>query len=160
MLGTVGWAGLLATVVGLMVAIWQIRRAVTAAEAAANAARNVATELRSHERLLELATARGHLESAGQHIVLREFSLAGVFVDLATNECVQVRQMIEGAEQKRLYRTIVRLRKLSEALMQARQAANEDDQAVALAMEVKALIGALTENATRMRYRYDEDEKD
>jgi len=44
--------------------------------------------------------------------------------------------------------------------MQARQAANEDDQAVALAMEVKALIGALTENATRMRYRYDEDEKD
>jgi hypothetical protein len=57
--GAVGWLGLLATLIGLSAAIWQIRKAKTAAEAAARATRNFAGEIHSRERLLELTIASG-----------------------------------------------------------------------------------------------------
>jgi hypothetical protein len=155
--GAVGWAGLLATIVGLSVAIRQIQKVKTAADASTAAARNLANDVRQRERLLELTTARAHLENAGQHIVRQEFPLAGVFVDLAINDCVQVKELLEAAEQKRLYAAIVRLRKLGEALIQSTADGTEKDKTVPLTTEARAIMIMLSENAARIRYKYNDE---
>src|ERR1700674_4080483 len=138
--GVVGWAGLFATVVGLSVAIGQIRGAKTAAQAAASAPRGLANEIRSREGLLELATARGHLENANSHVVRREFRFAGVFIDLAHAEIVRVKALVESPshERKSLDKVSLRLTKLSETLIRSEDEGSENDDAVPLAIELKA----------------------
>jgi len=157
-IGAVGWIGLLVTLIGLSIAIQQIRQVKTAAEAAASAAQDLAKTVRSRERLLELATAKGHLENASQHIVRREFALAGVFIDLAINECVQIKELVDGADERGVSRLIVRLRKLSEALIRSTDEGTEDVQSVPLAVEAKEVRVALNGLAAKMRYQYVDEE--
>lgn len=68
LLGVVTWVGFAGTAIGLAVALWQIRRVKSAAEAAAVAARELAVAVQARERMLELHTARSHLDTARHHL--------------------------------------------------------------------------------------------
>jgi hypothetical protein len=157
--GAVAWIGLFATLIGLTIAIQQIRQVKTAAVAAAKAAQNLSNEVRARERLIELTTIQGHLESAGQHMVRKEFALAGVFVDLAINGCVQVKELLDGTSERGTYGLLVRLRKLSEALVRSINEGTESDNSVSLAIEARDVRVQLGEIAARMRYQYNNQEE-
>jgi len=98
--GLVGWVGLFVTVVGLWIAIDQILRVKSAANAAGDAVNALTVAIYSRERLLEMTSSIGNVEIAKNYITQRMFPLATLCVDIALKECTQVHALLEKPEQK------------------------------------------------------------
>ena len=155
--GAVGWAGLLFSVIGFAIAIDQILRVKSAAEAAKRAADRLTAAVFSRERLIEIGSAIAHIDNARDRITQGRYEGALVFVDFALTECVQIHELIDVVERKKFYKFIVRLRKLGEDLSLAQGNNTEADSSLALALEARAIAGVLHEMAAKLRYSYNQE---
>jgi hypothetical protein len=148
--------GLLATVVGLWIAVKQIMQLRTAAEAAALATEALIAQMFGRERLIELATAIGHLDTATTYISQRDFRPAILCVDFAHRECVKVTQLLasEPAVAKNVSKLALRLRKLNESLAHADDRREQEQFALTLAIEARSIISGMNTASARLRYNY------
>jgi hypothetical protein len=152
--GGVGWIGLVLTVGGFVAAIIQIRKAKSAAEAAAVAVNAMTRKIFVRERLLELGSAISHINSAIDRITQSKQEAALVFIDFSIAECVQIHELLDASEQRKFYKFIVRLRKLAEDISSA-QSSGDTENYIGTALEARNVAGAMSEMAARLRYGYE-----
>jgi hypothetical protein len=153
--GIVGWLGLVVTIGGFAIAIDQIRRTKTAAEAAKKASQELTTAVFGRERLLELATTIAHINSAKDRITQGRYEAALVFVDFSLTECIRIHELLDGPDRRKFYKCVVRLRKLGEGLSYSQGQNNIDaNTSLDLAMEARNIVEALNEMAAKLRYNY------
>lgn len=152
-LGVVGWVSLVVTVGGFAVAIDQIRRTKTAAQAANNAAQAMSKAVFGRERLLDLSTVVAHLNSAKDRITQGRYEAALVFIDFAISECTRVHALMNEADKRKFYKLMSRLRKLGGDLHG--QGDNVDaSTSLDLALDARGIVEALNETAAGLRYSY------
>ena len=154
--GIVTWSGIIVTVVGLSIAIGQIRRTRTAAEAASEAAKKLVSTVASRERLLQLKTATANVESAKERIIQKEYNISMVFLESSLNECVHVQELLLGSDRRRISKIIVRLKKISEDIASARESNQENESSFQLGAELREIIGMMHELSARLRYAYED----
>lgn len=71
---------------------------------------------------------------------------------------MQVKELVDGPDERNVYRLIVRLRKLSKSLIRSANDGTQDDVSVPLAVEAKEIRIALNGLAAKMRYQYGDEE--
>lgn len=152
--GIIGWIGLALAIGGFWIAIDQIRKVKAAADAAASAATSIKAHVFSRERLMEVKSAIGNIDNAVARISQERYEVALVFVDFAIAECVQVHQLLEGDEQKKLYKNIIRLRKLGEDLSVSLRDGTEGQTSLPCTLQAREIVGILSEVGAKMRYNY------
>lgn len=146
------------TWIGFAVAIVQATRAQSAANAAAEATKRLASVVQTRERLLELSSARGSIEIARNHITYRDYGKAVVFLEFARRDCVQVHKLLEkGSLKSQLYAINFRLNDLIGALTLEENTGNEDETAFKNGIEARGILDTLEEILAELRYRYAED---
>jgi len=157
--GIVAWVGLTATIAGLSIAIWQIRLVRTAAEAATSAVQKLTAAMHSRERLLDLSGALRQLDSAKHHIVQSDFRTGVIFLEFARAQCVQVQELVpqNEAQNRQLYKVIVRITKLIDGVTVDHANGEQEETAVQRGMEVRGIIDALSATLAQLRYRFAED---
>jgi hypothetical protein len=104
-LGILAWASAAITVLGFVVAIWQISKVKRAADAARDAALGLAQRVRSRELLAKLGDAHTHLEAARNHVGRGERRMAIVRVELSLGCAIDAREISRtlGGSQDDLY---------------------------------------------------------
>jgi hypothetical protein len=106
-LGVLGWVGLALTLLGLGIAIWQIRKVKSSADAATTAVQDLSKAIQVRERLLDISNSLRLLDSAKHHIAQRDYSKAVIFLEFARNESLQVQELASGSSQKKDFQNIV-----------------------------------------------------
>jgi hypothetical protein len=153
-IGAVGWLGLVITIGGFAIAIYQIRRTRDAAESAENAAKELTKAVFGRERLIELTSAIAHVNNAKDRIAQGRYETALVFIDFALTECVKIHVLLDNPERKKFYKDIVRLRKLGEDVSFPQGKDTDNNAPFDLALEARAIAEALNEMAAKLRYNY------
>ena len=143
-LGVIAWAGFSNTVIGLAVAIQQIRRVARSARAATQAVERLSALVHSRERLLDLSTALRYLDNGKNHISQRDYSKASIFLELARAECVQAQELLGAEPQKqKLGNVVLRIARLTEALSRDEAEKKGEDTSVQRAKEARAIVGVI-----------------
>ena len=105
--------------------------------------------------MLELHTARSHLDTARHHLGRPDFEKAIVFLELARTECLQVKEMLgsNATEQRAVYKIIVRLTKLIAST--ATDDENEEGPQTKMhrVQESREICDAMDQVLVRLRYR-------
>ena len=156
-IGGLAWIGVLATIIGLAIAIDQIRKVKRAADAAATATRELGKAVHSRERLLELNSAAALIGNAKDYIAQRNFGYGILFIDLALPQCAQVHELLKGEDRNRMYLIILRLKNLSGSLLESDNELLRDSAAVPLAVRARDIIAEMNALGAKLRYRYDQE---
>jgi hypothetical protein len=92
-LGSLAWVSSVITLLGFAIAIWQIRKVKIAADAARDAAREMAHRVRSRELLAKLGDAHTHLEAARNQVARGERETAMLFLELACRSIIEAQEI-------------------------------------------------------------------
>lgn len=154
--GIVGWVSLAVTVAGFWIAISQIRRVKSAAEAARAAALQMARVVRSREQHAKLTSAISYLGGAKAYLSQLNAEAARVCVEVACSSLVDARELSDNAgDQQKIQTSLVRLRKVGESLADIDPDADTAQQLKPHAIDVRKSVIVLEEVATRLRYKLD-----
>lgn len=92
-LAVLAWASAAITLLGFVVAIWQIIRVKRAADAARDAALGMARIVRSRELLAKLGDANNHLDAARNHVGSGSPEIAALCLELSRASIIEARQL-------------------------------------------------------------------
>ena len=156
-LGVLAWASAAVTVLGFAVAIWQILKVKSAADAARDAALGLAERVRSRELLAKLGDAHTHLEAARNHVGRGERQLAIVFLEMSSGCAIEAREISRalGGSQEDLYILVITLRDLSEQLTRMPDPLAADPNFIPLQLELRRASELLQQKLAQSRYKYD-----
>jgi hypothetical protein len=158
-LGSLAWVSSVITLLGFAIAIWQIRKVKIAADAARDAAREMAHRVRSRELLAKLGDAHTHLEAARNQVARGERETAMLFLELAC------RSIIEAQEISRtLTGTSDELMRLSDVLAQLTEQVTtmpdplvDNDEFIELRLRLRDASEHLQRSMAQSRYTYEAD---
>jgi hypothetical protein len=160
-LGILAWASSAITLLGFGIAIWQIRKAKRAADAARDAALGMAQRVRSRELLAKLGDARTYLEAAGNHVARGDREIAILCLELSNGFVIEAQ-----AISRRLSRDVnelqllgVLLGDLSERVTAMAEPLPEQPDFVQLRLQIREASELLRQNMAQSRYTYSPDEE-
>jgi hypothetical protein len=93
-LAAVSWIGLLVTISGFGVAIYQLSRIKSASEASAEAGRQVLNLVRERMNLTELVAAAGYVDSIRSYVVAGNNESATIFIELLRAKLISLRETL------------------------------------------------------------------
>src|SRR5216684_2848574 len=93
LLGILAWASSAITLLGFVVAIWQIRKVKRAADAARDAALGMAQRVRSRELLAKLGDAQAYLEAARNHVARGDREITILCLELSNGFVIEAQEM-------------------------------------------------------------------
>jgi hypothetical protein len=96
LLGILAWVSLAITVLGFVVAIWQILKVKRAADAARDAALGLVRRVRSRELLAKLGDVHIHLEAARNHATSGERQIVILCLELARDSAIEAEEISRG----------------------------------------------------------------
>jgi hypothetical protein len=117
-LAAVSWVGLLVTVTGFAVALYQLSKIKTASEASASAVRQVLSLVRERMNLTELVSAVGYVDSIKSYIVASNHDSAIIYIDLLRSKLIYLREMFlrDDKDSEEIGGLLVNLALISEQL--------------------------------------------
>jgi hypothetical protein len=93
-LAAVSWIGLLVTVAGFAVAIYQLARIKTAAEASVVAGQQMLNLVRERMNLTELVAAAGYVDSIRSYIAAGSNDGAVIYIELLRSKLIYLREIL------------------------------------------------------------------
>jgi hypothetical protein len=156
-LGVLAWSSAAITVLGFAVAIWQISKVRSAADAARDAALGLEQPVRSRELLAKLGDAHTHLRAARNYVGSGERQIAIVWLGLSSGCAIEAREILRtlGGRQQDLHILIIELGILTEQLTAMPDPATADPALVRLQLQLRRVSGRLQNVLAQSRYRYD-----
>jgi hypothetical protein len=117
-LAAVSWIGLLVTVAGFAVAIYQLARIKTASEASAAAGQQVLNIVRERMNLTELVAAAGYVDSIRSYIVAGNNDGAIIYIELLRSKLIYLKEILlnDDNDGTDISRFLVNLALISEQL--------------------------------------------
>jgi hypothetical protein len=117
-LAAVSWIGLLVTVAGFAVAIYQLARIKTASEATAAAGQQVLNIVRERMNLTELVAAAGYVDSIRSYIAGSNNDGAIIYIELLRSKLIYLKEILfsNHKEEEDIGRFMVDLALISEQL--------------------------------------------
>jgi len=93
-LAAISWIGLIVTIAGFAVAIYQLAKIKTASEASAEAGKQVLNLVKERMNLTELVTATGYVDSIRTYINLGQRDGAMIYIELLRSKLIYLREML------------------------------------------------------------------
>jgi hypothetical protein len=161
-LGVLAWISSVITVLGFVIAIWQIRKVKRAADAARDAALGLANRVRSRELLALLSGAHNHLETARNRAPSGSRDIVALCLELSIRSIIDAREISGGVlgPWSELQGLIVRLRQANEQLVAMSEPLPEDAGFLRLCRHLRDSSETLQRCVARSRYAYDIDNGD
>lgn len=158
-LGILTWIGFLATAIGLWVAIVQIRRTRSSAEAASLAVRGFYQTVMGREQLIELNTALANIENFKSALSRHGYDAALIYISLTKTSLIQAKQLSREDDQKLLYtNTLIQLNTMHETVSSYIENSNGDLQHMPMIISLNKITYTLHEQAAKLRYTYSPNE--
>jgi hypothetical protein len=99
-LAVASWVGLLVTVAGFAVALYQLNKIKTASEASASAVGQMLSLVRERMNLTELVSAVGYVDSIRSYIAAGNHEGAIIYIDLLRSKLIYLREIfLRGDEE-------------------------------------------------------------
>jgi hypothetical protein len=147
------------TVLGFVVAIWQIMKVKHAANAARDAALGLAQRVRSRELLAKLGDAHTHLEAARNAIGRGERQIAIVWLELSSGCAIEAREISRtlggSLNLEELDVLMIALSDLTGQLTTMPDALAADPGFISLRLELRKASELLQRILAGSRYSYD-----
>jgi hypothetical protein len=97
-LAVISWLGLLVTIAGFGIAIYQLSRIKSASEASAEAGKQVLNLVRERMDLTELVAAAGYVDSIRSYIVAGNNESATIFIELLRAKLISLRETLPASD--------------------------------------------------------------
>ena len=160
-LGVLAWTATAITLLGFVIAIWQIIRVRRAAYAARDAALGLARRVRSRELLAKLGDAHIHLEAARNHVGSGSRDIAALCLELSRASIIEARQLSGrvAGDWGGLHDLVIRLREAERRLASVTEPFQSDPGFDGLRFILRDASEILQQSAAQARYAYDIDER-
>lgn len=161
-LGIVSWLSGLLTIIGLVFAIWQIRKALNAATAAELAARSSIAKFKDREAIFELTSVHTEISKATNYMVLRNVEPTRMCVDRAHAQIIQAQELVSTHPEHRLALTKLagQLKTQSLALMAMTDQDINDINNMPIVFNLKKAGDRLLIIVAKLRYEYQQEQVD
>jgi hypothetical protein len=157
LLGILSWLFGLLTVLGVWIAIWQIRKVKHAADAARTAMVGLAQRVHSRELLAKLGDAHRHLDAARNQLARSERGTTILCLELSAGcliEAQEIGRAVSG-DWDDLHLLIVDLNTIAERLNAMLEPIEDDTEFVTVGLRLRRSSEILQRIAARSRYAYD-----
>lgn len=156
------WLSGILTIVGLVVAIWQIRKALSAAKAAELAARSSLAKFKDREALFELTSVHAEISKATNYMVMRNIEPTRMCVDRAHAQIIQAQELVSTHPEHRLALTKLagQLKTQSLNLMTMTDQGSDDCDNMPIVFSLKKTSDRLLQVIAKLRYEYQQEQVD
>lgn len=156
-LGILAWASAAITLLGFVIAIWQIMKAKRAADAARDAAVGLARRVRSRELLAKLGDAHTHLDAARNRVASGEREIAVLCLELSCSAMIEAREISRGLSGagEDLHLLSILLGQLTEQVTKMRNPLSDDPDFMQLRLRLRDASERLQRSMAQSRYTYD-----
>ena len=155
-LGILSWASTIITVLGFVIAIWQIMKVRRVADAARLAAIGMELTVRSRELLAKLGEAHPHFEAARNHVARGEREIAVLCMELSAGfviEAQEISQRLPDASDD-LHLLSVTLSQLSAEISEGDEPLADRSDFVQLRLRMREAATLLQRIMAHSRYTY------
>jgi hypothetical protein len=151
------WTSAAITLLGFVVAIWQIARVKRAADAARDAALGLAQRVRSRELLAKLGDAHTHLDAARNHIASGEREIAVLCLELSCGAVIEAREISRGlgGPGEDLQLLSILLGQLTGQVTKMQDPLSDDRDFIQLRLRLRDASERLQRNMAQSRYTYE-----
>jgi hypothetical protein len=156
-LGVLAWASAAITLLGFVVAIWQIIRVKRAADAARDAALGLARRVRSRELLAKLGDAHTHLDAARNHVARGEREIAVLCLEPSCGAVIEAREIsrsLSGAGEDLQLLSIL-LGQLTEQVTRMKDPLSDNPNFIQLRLRLRDASERIQRKMAQSRYTYE-----
>lgn len=151
------WASAAITLLGFVIAIWQIIKVKHAADAARDAALGLARRVRSRELLAKLGDAHTHLGAARNHVASGERDISVLCLEPSCAAVIEAREISRtmGGTGEDLQLLSILLGQLTQQVTKMQDPLSDNPDFIQLRLRLRDASERLQRNMAQSRYTYE-----